>query len=91
MDNIMVMQSTEYRYHIDAKGAIVLDQYILNGNDYVIVPEKIAECTVTEIGENAFTNHEEIKEIIFPNSLEKIADRAFLDVANLKKLSLEVT
>lgn len=40
---------------------------------------------VTVIGEDAFYNHEELREVVFPSSLKRIGNRAFYHCKNLQR------
>ena len=60
----------------------VLKKY-LGTSEFVKIPEGI-----TEIGEEAFARHEEIKKIIFPSSLQKISWKAFEYCAAMEEIEI---
>lgn len=73
-----------YSYEeVDDRDVIKILQYI--GSDASVkVPEIIEGLPVAIIGKGAFENHKEIEEIILPDSVEEIQEKAF---AGCEKLS----
>ena len=52
-----------------------------NGRNHVVIPD-----FVTEIGENAFEDCEEMTSVVIPNSVEKIGEQAFCGCIELQSL-----
>jgi len=57
-------------------------------SSFVIVPENINGILVTNIGDNAFRDHKEIKEVIIPDSIVSIGNYAFCECRGLKAIEL---
>ncbi|MCM1160418.1 MAG: leucine-rich repeat domain-containing protein [Roseburia sp.] len=73
-----------YSYEqIEDKDEIKIIQYLAAG-ERVKVPEVIEGLPVTVIGRGAFENHKETEEIILPDTIEEIQEKAF---AGCEKLS----
>ena len=63
---------------LDEKAA---KELLNNGRSHVVIPD-----FVTEIGENAFEDCEELTSVVIPNSVEKIEYGAFINCAQLKSV-----
>jgi hypothetical protein len=60
----------------------------LGSDSNVVIPDKIDNVAVTGIGNKAFYKHNNIKNIIIPNSVTNIEDSAFYGCANLASLNI---
>lgn len=56
---------------------IILEKYLSDDLEKVVLPEEVYEKPVTEIGPGCFFNHPEITEIVFPETLTKVGESAF--------------
>lgn len=86
MNGNVANEITEYRYHLNQNGSIILDEYINTEMCYVVIPEEIDGCKVTEIAEGAFENRKNILGVFLPNTITRIAEKAFFGCSNLKKI-----
>lgn len=86
MNDIAANEIIEYRYHLNKNGSITLDEYMNTERCYVVVPGKIGDYTVTEIGKGAFANRDNILGVLFPDSIIKVDEKAFLGCRNLEKI-----
>lgn len=86
MNDIAKNETTEYRYHLNKNGSITLDEYMNTERCYVVVPGKIGDYKVTEIGKGAFANRDNILGVLFPDSIIKVDEKAFLGCVNLEKI-----
>lgn len=86
MNDIATNETTEYRYHLNKNGSITLDEYMNTERCYVVVPGKIGDYNVTEIGKGAFANRDNILGVLFPDSIIKVDEKAFLGCVNLEKI-----
>lgn len=79
----LVIHSNQKIFEVsNMEDGVVLTRY--NGSEsYVQIPND-----VTEIGDEVFYNHEEIREVRFSDQLRKIGDRAFYHCLNLQKIKL---
>lgn len=55
----------------------------------VTIPNKIGDCTVTAIGNNAFDGNEKITSVTIPGTVKEIRQYAFRSCKNLKKITLQ--
>lgn len=55
----------------------------------VTIPNKIGDCTVTAIGNNAFDGNEKITSVTIPGTVKEIRQYAFRGCKNLKKITLQ--
>jgi len=59
------------------------------GTDSILrIPSAISNIPVTEIGEKAFMMNKHIMEVILPDTMECIGERAFYGCSNLKKINI---
>lgn len=65
----------------------VIEEYIGPGGT-VVIPSEIEGEKVLEIAANAFSGNPDIQEVYFPEGLEIIGRRAFMNCSNLIKVSL---
>lgn len=86
MNDIATNETTEYRYHLNKNGSITLDEYMNTERCYVVVPGKIGDYNVTEIGKGAFANRDNILGVLFPDSIIKVDEKAFFGCVNLEKI-----
>ena len=86
MNDIATNETTEYRYHLNKNGSITLDEYMNTERCYVVVPGKIGDYKVTEIGKGAFANRSNILGVLFPDSIIKVDEKAFWGCINLEKI-----
>lgn len=62
----------------EVDGQITIKSYIgFDDLDVVVIPDRINDLMVTKIGEKAFANCENVKEVVLPKFLITIEDRAF--------------
>ena len=54
----------------------------------VVVPSKINDCIVTEIGDEAFCDCSSLESITIPDSVTKIGFRAFKGCSNLTSITI---
>lgn len=59
-----------------------------NTDSNLVIPEKIGNYTVTNIGEDAFSNCNHLTSVSLPESLIYIADFAFYDCENLESINI---
>ncbi len=62
----------------------VIKKYIGEKDSEVIIPEKINEIPVTEIGEEAFKENKKIEKVVIPSSVTVIRKSAFNGCTSLK-------
>ena len=86
MNGNVANEITEYRYHLNQNGSIILDEYINTEMCYVVIPEEIDGCKVIEIAEGAFENRKNILGVFLPNTITRIDEKAFFGCSNLKKI-----
>ena len=68
--------------------SVVLDRYLTDDLEKVVLPEEVYGKPVTEIGPGCFFNHPEITEVVFPETLTKIGESAFALCKGLRNLLL---
>ncbi len=83
----MPKTSGDFEYFENENG-VTISGYLGNGES-VVIPESIDGRAVTEIGIRAFGGKNTIKSVKFPETLEKIGDRAFMNCEGLEKLELQ--
>ncbi len=90
----------DFEYEVKENGEVKITSYIgkdtfipLLSGDYIrmikdgkIKNVKLTPSTITEIGNNAFSNCDSIKFVEIPNSVTKIGDSAFEDCYELKTI-----
>lgn len=67
--------------------ALIIDKYVGN-NDYVVVPSKINNMRVSDIGVHAFSGNQSIKEIVIEDGIDSIEYSAFENCINLVNVKL---
>ncbi len=72
-----------FEYSADNKSAVI-EKYT-GSESFVVMPESIEGIPVTRIGDEAFRNHGEIKEVIFPKSIVYAGSYAFCECRALKE------
>ena len=72
-----------FEYSIN-NGSAVIEKYI-GSESFVVIPDKIENYAVTHIGDEAFRNHGEIKEVVFPKSIVYAGNYAFCECRALKE------
>ena len=77
----------EYQYNDYYKGYIVTKA--IGNAQYYEIKDTYKNKPVVGIGENAFSEHKNLKEIKLPETIELIARRAFFDCNNLTTINLE--
>ena len=68
--------------------SIVLDRYLTDDLEKVVLPEEVYGKPVTEIGPGCFFNHPEITEVVFPETLTKIGESAFAHCSSLESVGI---
>ena len=71
-----------FEYSIN-NGSAVIEKYI-GSESFVVIPDKIENYAVAHIGDEAFRNHGEIKEVVFPKSIVYAGNYAFCECRALK-------
>ncbi len=77
-----------FEYKIENGGAVITGY---NGNYFdteITIPQRLGGYPVTEIGEKAFYQNEEIKKVNFPDTLTKISNYAFYYCSALENVQL---
>lgn len=74
-----------FQYEISRKG-VVITKYIGNSNN-VVIPSHIENQEVYRIGESAFANCKDVQNVIIPNTVQVIDEKAF-SVTGLTSLDL---
>ena len=72
----------------EKKGHITIERYLTADSPSVFIPDHIGGIPVTEIGDNCFFNHREIKDVVFPQSLKRIGSQAFALCKGITELNL---
>ena len=72
-----------FEYSVN-NGSVVIEKYT-GTESFVIIPDSIEGIPVTQIGDEAFRNHGEIKEVIFPKSIVYAGNYAFCECRALKE------
>lgn len=70
------------------QGGIVLLKYVGFDEEEIVVPNKIENMDVVEIGEGAFQNCMSIKNVNLPNQLKKIGAYAFANCERINKIDI---
>lgn len=70
------------------QGSIVILKYIGFDEEEIVVPNKIENMDVVEIGEGAFQNCMSIKKINFPSRLKRIGAYAFANCERINKVDI---
>lgn len=79
----------EYPFYYEEKADGTLRITLYEGYDKKVnIPSKIDGKSVSEIGEEAFSLHDEIQEAVIPDSVISIGNAVFEDCRNLKKVVL---
>jgi hypothetical protein len=89
-DNSTVVENADgFKYTLES-GSLTIVGYsgLLDSGNVLKIPEKISENLVTQIGKEAFTNVENIKEVQLPKSVNKIDLSAFDRCDSLEKISV---
>jgi hypothetical protein len=68
-------------------GYVRIDGYIGFDEKCVVVPKMIDGMVVTEIGDSVFESCKSLQEVILPNSIVKIGEKAFMN-STLEKINL---
>ena len=76
-----------YDYDTHSSG-ITLTNYLCNNEPYVKIPSSINNSHVVKIGDNCFSGHSEIKEIIVPSTVSEIGYAAFANCDYLENIEL---
>lgn len=76
-----------FEYQKNPEG-IVISRYIGFDEEEIVIPSKIENIDVVEIGNGAFQNCISIKKIILPNQLKKIGAYAFADCERVKIIDI---
>lgn len=74
--------------YIEETGKVRITSYQGTGPQ-VIIPERIEECPVTEIGKKTFLGRKELKKVIVPKTVTFIEDWAFANCNQLEEVVLE--
>lgn len=80
--------SGSFTYHDDGSGNAVIDSYTGTDQD-VTIPEQLDGKTVIAIGENAFSENDEVTSVDVPNTVTSIQYRAFYLTKNLQKVTFQ--
>lgn len=83
-------ESGNYRYTVKTDGTVKITGF--NGTKkYISIPQTIEGKKVTEIGQNAFRNNQNMVRLNIPENVTDIEDEAFANCNNLEKLTLPNT
>ena len=63
--------NSDYKLKNIGDDSIEIEKYTGNTNSEIIIPETINGRRVVSIGQGAFSGHDEITSIMFPDSLKK--------------------
>lgn len=77
----------DYSYTVLSDSTVKITKYNGSGKK-VVIPSKIDGKAVTVIGFNAFFENKKIQEVILPDSIKTIEDRAFRDCENLMEITV---
>lgn len=76
----------DYEYSISGS-EITITKY--NGSEsYISIPSEINGIAVVAIGNSAFSNHDTLEQITFPDNIKSIGSNAFSGCDNLKNVTL---
>ena len=82
-----ILTEGDYQYSVLGDGTVEIEKY-LGSDSSIIIPQNIEGKKVTCIGSSAFADHEEIIDVIVPDSVKSIDGYAFSDCSNLEKIVL---
>lgn len=86
--NVKLKQYEDFEYqYCDICEGIVIVKYIGKGKK-VVVPNKINDIEVKELGDFAFSCCETVREVILPDSIKIIGIDCFYHCTNLKKIAI---
>ena len=54
----------------------------------IVIPSRLADTNIIQIGIGAFMNDENIREVIIPETVEVIGEKAFFKAENLRKITM---
>ena len=83
-------ESGNYRYTVKTDGTVKITGF-KGTKKYISIPETIEGKKVTEIGQNAFRNNQDMVRLNIPENVTAIDDEAFANCNNLAKLTLPDT
>ena len=83
-------ESGNYRYTVKTDGTVKITGY-KGTKKYVSIPETIEEKKVTEIGQNAFRNNQDMVRLNIPENVTVIGDEAFANCNYLTQIALPDT
>ncbi len=73
-------------YEID-NGNVIINGYV-SEPVAIVIPDKINDCPVVGIASLSFANCKSLENIVLPESISFIGDRAFINCDNLKNINL---
>ena len=76
-----------FEYQKTQDGIVIL-RYIGFDEEEIVVPNKIENMDVVEIGDGAFQNCMSIKKVILPNQLKRIGEYAFANCERIDKIDI---
>ncbi|MDD6006994.1 MAG: leucine-rich repeat protein, partial [Bacteroidales bacterium] len=82
-----------YKYNGDGTVSVTFkgssyDEYTDEYTGDVVIPSKVANLSVTSIGDSAFRGCSELKSVTIPNSVTSIGDDAFWACSDLKSVTI---
>ena len=85
--DLKIHVSGYYSYHLRRDGTAVIDRYT-GSEDVLALPCQLDGFPVTGIGQEAFSDHREIKKVILPEGVKNVGRRAFNCCHKLKEIIL---
>lgn len=82
-----VLTEGDWQYYIRDDGTVMIASYKGDAIDLVI-PDIIAGCPVTSIGEYAFHWRHNLESVVLPDGLESVMAGAFQDCENLSRIEI---
>ncbi len=86
-DGYMITPIKDFTYHVESNG-IVIDNYIGNDRDIVVIPPVIDGKTVISLNEKAFFNYSEVREVFAYDGLINIGKSCFQNCTHLHFVTL---
>lgn len=90
-DTIVIGSKSDYETQITNSGHLIIKKYIGFDERTITIPSQIDGLSVQIIGEGAFSNCTGIENIIVPEGITEIRNRAFHGCSSLKTVHLPTT